>query len=174
MIKLGEDIVEDGYVADDSLTPRIAARGIIFNDKKELLLVYCAHYNDYTFPGGKVENGEDVITGLRRECVEEVGAIIDNIKPYVRIVEKRAVLVDGTNVMESQYFMCDLVDTTTPNLMEYEKAYGYEARWISIEDVIGHNESRVKELESKKAYSGVVSRELRLLNSLLALRNKLE
>lgn len=36
----------------------------------------------WEFPGGKVEPGEDLLTALRREFVEELGLVIDSAEPW--------------------------------------------------------------------------------------------
>ncbi len=54
----------------------ISAAGIVTNEKGEILLV-----NDFRrgweFPGGIIENGENVIDGVKREILEESGIIAE-------------------------------------------------------------------------------------------------
>lgn len=50
----------------------IAAGGIVINGKNEILMV--KHNRDgWVFPGGMIENGENIIDGLKREIMEETG-----------------------------------------------------------------------------------------------------
>lgn len=50
----------------------IAAGGIVINDKNEVLLEKNLR-RGWEFPGGIIENGENLIDGLRREIMEETG-----------------------------------------------------------------------------------------------------
>ena len=65
MKQLGEVIVSRLLSGQTKETYRQAARGII-RDGNNVLMIYCAFYNDYTFPGGGVENGEDPLNALKR------------------------------------------------------------------------------------------------------------
>lgn len=50
----------------------VAAAGIVLNENDEILMVNT--YNaGWVFPGGQVEEGEDLLQGLRREILEETG-----------------------------------------------------------------------------------------------------
>ncbi|MBP1157044.1 MULTISPECIES: NUDIX domain-containing protein [unclassified Paenibacillus] len=68
---------------------RRAARGIILKDSK-ILLLYTKRYNDYSFPGGGIEDNENLIIGLKRELSEETGAQnIEVIREFGYIDEYR-------------------------------------------------------------------------------------
>ena len=53
----------------------VAAAGVIRNDKGDILLVKNIR-RGWEYPGGMVENGENVIEGLKREIFEESGACV--------------------------------------------------------------------------------------------------
>jgi len=55
---------------DPVIFERTAARGIIL-DNEDILMIYTNRYNDYSFPGGGVDDGEDIKEGLIRELKEE-------------------------------------------------------------------------------------------------------
>ena len=100
MIQLGEMIVSKTLSGQTIEKNRKAARGII-RDGNKVYMIHCAFYNDYTFPGGGVEEGEDPILALKRECMEEAGVIIKNIRPFYKIIEKREVDNDSYLIHES-------------------------------------------------------------------------
>src|SRR6185312_14016069 len=55
--------------------PRTAVRAIVFDDTK-VALIRVGKQGYYMLPGGGVEN-EEIITGLRREILEELGCEIE-------------------------------------------------------------------------------------------------
>lgn len=56
-----------------AILTRRAARGIVLREKS-ILLLFTERYNDFSFPGGGVADGENLIDGLCRELEEETGA----------------------------------------------------------------------------------------------------
>ncbi len=50
----------------------IAAAGIVINEKNEILMIK-NNRRGWEFPGGQVEVGENVISAVRREILEETG-----------------------------------------------------------------------------------------------------
>lgn len=166
MKHLGEVIVQEGFDSS-KIIERVSSRAIFVNEKKEVMLIHSAFYDDVTFPGGGVDNGEDLIAALKRECLEEVGAVIDTYSEFCMITEKRAPSKMEANVFTSYYFLCTFTDMVENSLLDYEKALGYSTVWMNIEDAIKLNEKTLKKLHDKKKYGGVVEREIRVLKELL-------
>lgn len=54
----------------------LAVAGIVKNDENEILLVHTKR-NRWVYPGGQVEVGEDLVTALEREIMEESGITVD-------------------------------------------------------------------------------------------------
>ena len=52
---------------------RYAARGIVLREDR-ILLLFTERYNDFSLPGGGIDEGEDVAVALVRELEEETGA----------------------------------------------------------------------------------------------------
>ena len=144
---------------------RLAARGIIYKDGK-LLMIHCAYFNDYTFPGGGVENKEEVELALRRECMEEAGVIVGEVTPFYSIMEKRE--LDGERYLmhESYFYLCTIKDFCEQRLESYEVELGYKPVWITVSDAIKFNEIR-RSMLTDTDYKGVLEREIRILNELL-------
>ncbi len=166
MIHLGDEIIQEGFVGD-ALIERNACRGIIFNDKNEVLFIYSSFYDDVSFPGGGVDHGETFQEALYRECLEEVGVIIDSHKDYYKISEKRKTKSIGDyNVFTSHYYICTYKEITNNCLLDYEIELGYQTKWLNIDEAIKLNEKTLKKLISNNKYTGVVKRELRILNEL--------
>ena len=69
----------------------VAAGALVTNKKNEVLLVKNPH-RGWEFPGGQIENGEDLIQGVSREVFEESGieikvdklvGVYSNTKSYI-------------------------------------------------------------------------------------------
>jgi ADP-ribose pyrophosphatase YjhB (NUDIX family) len=142
---------------------RIATRAIVLKEDK-ILLLYTERYDDYTLPGGGVDSGEDLISGFKRELLEETGAKnIRNIKEFGLYEESRPWYKDGFDIMmmKSYCFSCEIDDQLgATNFEDYEIKNGMQVVWLPIVDAIKHNEKIIKE-SSKKGMS--VERELFLL-----------
>ena len=165
MKQLGELIVSQTLSGQTIEKHRTAARGIMRRGG-EVYMIHCAYFNDYTFPGGGVEEGENPVDALTRECMEEAGVIINNIRPYCKTVEKREVDEQSYLIHESLFYLCDIVDYCETHLENYEVELGYKALWINIKDAIKRDEDRMKELKDTD-YKGVLERELRVLRTLV-------
>ena len=84
----------------ESAVVHVVAAAII-NSKGEVLLARRpphAHQGGlWEFPGGKIENGEDVQQALVRELHEELGIDVDNCRPLIRVHHRypdKSVLLD--------------------------------------------------------------------------------
>lgn len=72
-----------------TLIERHAARGIVIRGDS-ILLLYTERYDDYSLPGGGIDDGEDEVAGLIREMQEETGAQgVRNVKAFGRYDEYR-------------------------------------------------------------------------------------
>lgn len=125
---------------------RIAARGIILDGKK-ILLMYTKYYDDYSIPGGGVDSEEALIEGLRREISEETGAQeIEVISEYGYIDEYRPYYKDNYDLMHmiSYLYVCDLKgELEEAQLEDYEIANGMKAKWVDINEAIQHNKDLI-------------------------------
>ena len=164
MKQLGEIIVSKLLSKQTKEIYRQAARGII-RDGDKVLMIYCTFFNDYTFPGGGVENGESPLNALERECREEAGVIVKNIRSFYKIVEKREKDEETYLLHESLFYLCDIDQYCEPHLEEYEIELGYKAVWISIDEAIENDILKINKL-TENDYTGVLERELRILEEL--------
>lgn len=89
--------------------------------------------NQWTFPKGRVEKGEDTLTAARREIAEEVGldelTLIKKL-PIVRYTYKR----NGLKSKIVHYFLFQT--TSTKNLHPQHDEGIHDAQWISIEKAL--------------------------------------
>ncbi|MHC1695756.1 MAG: NUDIX hydrolase [Eubacteriales bacterium] len=75
-MKLLRHITDQDITSEDTFTytsPRRAARAALLDSEGKLALMYVGRLDFYTLPGGGMEEGEDVMTTLHREMLEETG-----------------------------------------------------------------------------------------------------
>jgi len=74
----------------------IAAGGVVWRETKdskiELAIIHRPKYDDWTFPKGKLDSGEELISGAYREILEETGLDIE-FGPFLGAVEYESVEV---------------------------------------------------------------------------------
>ena len=128
---------------DGTIANRQAVRAII-QKGDEILLLYTRRYNDYSLPGGGVNENEDLAGALKRELHEETGAQeIQIIAEYGYLDEYRPSLKPeyAALFMRSYLYICQIADQLGEAKMEYyEIKNGMEARWIKLADAILHNQ----------------------------------
>lgn len=135
-----------------SMFHRQAARGIILNGE-DILMLYTARYDDYTLPGGGIDEGEDIVQGLVRELEEETGAQnIRDIQAFGIYEEFRPWYKPDFDIMhmKSYCFVCSIDDELgQTSLEDYEINNGMQPKWINIFDAIAHNEKTIASSEKK-------------------------
>ncbi len=131
---------------------RLAARSIALRGD-EILLLYTERYEDYSLPGGGIDEGEDAIEGMIRELSEETGAQnVRNIKPYGAYEEYRTWYKPDFDIMYmiSYCYTCDIdQELGIPKLESYETKNGMSAKWVNIHEAIKHNENTLANSEKK-------------------------
>lgn len=135
---------------------RKTVRAIVLHDE-EILLLYTRRYNDYSFPGGGLNAGEDILTGLCRELQEETGA--RNIKilhHYGDVDEYRPHAKPNYDLlyMRSHFYVCQVDRALGDAAMEgYELSNGMAAAWVNIHGAISHNEKVIADNEASMGMS---------------------
>lgn len=62
---------------DEAWKKREAARAVLLDDDGHIPLLYVSNLNYHKLPGGGIDEGEDKMQGLARECLEEVGSEVE-------------------------------------------------------------------------------------------------
>ncbi|PMH42625.1 DNA mismatch repair protein MutT [Vibrio sp. 10N.286.49.B3] len=152
------------HLDNQSIYQRNAARAIVLNGE-EILLLYTQRYDDYTIPGGGLNEGEDPIAGMLRELQEETGANnIHSIKPFGIFEEFRPWHKNDANVvhMISYCYTCKIDQQLGATAYEaHELRNGMHPVWVNIHEAIKHNETTMAQ-SSKKGLS--IERETYLLH----------
>lgn len=113
---------------------RGAARAIIFNPRKEILLQHATKYGYYKLPGGGIGKGEDTLEALNREVMEEAGCKITVTKPVGLIIEHR----DRFKVTQVSYcYLAKMKGKQGKNSLEKgEQQEGFEPEWWDIKKAL--------------------------------------
>lgn len=114
--------------------PRLTARAIVRNQSGLYAVMYSDKLNLYSLPGGGVEEGEDVLTALRREVYEEVGCTCDEVTELGIITENRASL-DYTQINFYYAVTTNRVSGKT-HLTESEQASNTVVQWHSFDEMV--------------------------------------
>jgi 8-oxo-dGTP pyrophosphatase MutT (NUDIX family) len=89
-------------MTDDPLRATISLRGVLFGVNDDVLLVKRASDGGWELPGGRLDPGEDVLEGLRREIAEET-ALAPTVDEPVHNVTWRN---DADRGRFATYFRC--------------------------------------------------------------------
>ncbi|MCK0715935.1 NUDIX hydrolase [Chromohalobacter sarecensis] len=121
---------------------RHAARGIVLRDDR-MLLLFTERYNDFSLPGGGIDEGEDIVVALKRELEEETGARDVQVKEHYGFIEEyRPYWKPQFDLMHmtSHFFMCDVAPKLADARMEsYEVANGMKPIWVPVSEAVSHN-----------------------------------
>lgn len=114
--------------------PRITARAIVKNQDGLYAVMYADKFKLHSLPGGGVEDGEDVLTALRREVYEETGCVCDEIQELGIVTENRASL-DYTQI--NYYFVVTTTHTPGENhLTEAEQDSRTVVEWHTFDEMV--------------------------------------
>ena len=114
--------------------PRLTARAIVKNQDGLYAVMYADQFKLYSLPGGGVEDGEDVLTALRREVYEETGCVCDEIRELGIVAENRASL-DYTQV--NYYYVVTTTHIPGENhLTEAEQLSRTVVQWHPFDEMV--------------------------------------
>jgi 8-oxo-dGTP diphosphatase len=103
---------------------RFAARGVVFDENKNVALLPVGAHSYYKLPGGGIDDSEDKVTAFRRECLEEIGTDVEVIDELGSIVEYRN---DKSLVQTSYCYIANAIgERQKPSFTERELKNGFE------------------------------------------------
>lgn len=155
-------LINFGNVSEDDVVnykTRETVRAVVFDNNNLVSLLHATKYNYYKLPGGGIETGEDHITALRRECLEEIGSNIEIMGEIGIIMEYRS---QHSLKQISYCYIAKLVgEKGEPRLTDSEIEEGFIPAWVTFV------EAKQRLVESNRGnYDGnyMVTRELAIIN----------
>ena len=113
---------------------REAARAIVVDEYGKIALLHVSKEHYYKLPGGGIEDGEDKMKALERECQEEIGCAVEVVSEVGSIVEYRRIF----SLKQTSY--CYLAKVKgkkgIPDFTDDEKENGFEQVWSSSNDAL--------------------------------------
>ena len=114
---------------------------LLINSNNELLLGYS--HNEYQFPGGTLEEGEELMDTVKRELEEETGIVLSNleVEPFAKSSGYyKDWPAEGRNKKVEIYYYEIKTDEKPQleklNLTEKEKAGNFCLKYIPLNNVI--------------------------------------
>ena len=131
------------YEEEYNIYKRPSARAIIIKNCK-IALVYSKKEKYYKFPGGGIEENEEMKTALIREVREEVGLIVipDSISEFGSVMRRQKSNYSSDTIFEQEnfYFFCHTENQLIKQeLDDYEKEADFSLRFVDIDDAIKAN-----------------------------------
>lgn len=142
-----KDITNKENYEEISYKIRKASRAVVFNEENKIAILNVSNDNYHKLPGGGIERDEDIITALRRELIEEVGAEVDVLNELGMIIEYR----DNFKQLQISYcYLCKVVgEYQETSFTEEEKDNGFILEWVSLNEAIS-----ILEKDNPEKYMG--------------------
>jgi ADP-ribose pyrophosphatase YjhB (NUDIX family) len=116
------------------MNKRIAARAVIIDDQLNTPILSVNDGAFYKIPGGKIEEGENLQTGLNREIKEEVGCAIEVLD---KIGEFEFLMEENNKLNHSICYLAKLKgDKGQPSFDEGEKSRKFVLLWLNLDKAI--------------------------------------
>ncbi|MCF7932663.1 MAG: NUDIX domain-containing protein [Acholeplasmataceae bacterium] len=163
-------LIEEGLSPRASYVERHTVRAII-KDQGKIMMAYARYYDDYTFPGGGIKEGETPENALRRELNEELGAYgVTIIEVFMTTEElKYSIRGDDTVFLQtSTFYLCTLEGYGQARPQVQELMHGLDPVMVDPKDALTHNQKVMNDdKHSKKGMRTVLRRENAVLEALI-------
>ncbi len=113
---------------------RNAARAILCDKEGNIGILNVTKRGYHKLPGGGIEEGENVLDALKRECKEELGCDVEALGEVGQIIEYRKIFELTQN---SFCYLANLVgEKGTPSLTQEEVESGFVVQWFPVKKVM--------------------------------------
>ncbi|MBP6060465.1 MAG: NUDIX domain-containing protein [Candidatus Pacebacteria bacterium] len=127
---------------------RTAARIVVQDDENNIALLKVGRDGYYKLPGGGIDEGEDMMDGLQRECHEEIGCDVKVLGEIGLTIEYWK--EDNEKQTSYCYFGKVVGKKGIPGYTEQEKERNFSVVWVSYLEAINlFNQSSPKQFEGE-------------------------
>lgn len=172
-----KDIITNKYnLSETDITETVKRVKILIVDSNDNILLGYSHHN-YQFPGGHVEDGEELIQTVKRELLEETGMSFKdlNITPFARALGYYKDWPEEGKNRKIEIYYYEVKTNNKPDLSktsytENEKDGNFELRYIPLNKI---EEELIKNAEKYGDKRGI-TREMLELFSIYKQMKKME
>jgi len=113
---------------------RNAVRAVLFDADGNIALMHVARFHFYKLPGGGIEGEEDKLEALKRECREEAGVDLDEIRELGSVTE----IQKKTSFIHNSYcYTARAVgEKRASQFTGKELENGFEVMWVGLDEAI--------------------------------------
>jgi ADP-ribose pyrophosphatase YjhB (NUDIX family) len=127
---------------------RATGKAIVLDGENKVALVGNKQNKFLLLPGGGIDDGEDIQTGIVRECLEEIGCVVNILDEVGCIDDYRP--RDKKHCINYCYTARVIGNKGDPKHTENETAVGMYTKWVTLEDALDIFKRQKLELESGK------------------------
>lgn len=140
---------------------REAARAVVFDSEGKVALLHVSKKDYYKLPGGGLEGDEDKLIALARECKEEIGCDVEDIRELGQVTEYRKMW----DLKQISYCYLAKVkgEKCDPDFTESELEDGFEIVWLPLEEAI--ETMRNSRTENQEGALYIVPRDIAILEA---------
>jgi len=136
-----ENLTEEEY---NNFRSREAVRAIVVDENRKVALVHVGRDNYYKIPGGGIDEGENKIEALKRECIEEAGVHIKK-----NPVELGYIFEAKRTWEMTQTSYCYIAEVEggkkEPEYTSAEQRQNFSFQWVNVDEAIELMKSNIPE-----------------------------
>lgn len=125
---------------------RLTVKAIVLDSEEKIGLVGNKQNSFLQLPGGGIDTGEDIEEGLKRECFEEIGCLVEILSEIGCIDDYRP--RDKKHCINYCYVVKAIGEKGTPNYTEKEIEIGMYTKWVSSQEAMDIFEKQKQDLEN--------------------------
>lgn len=140
-----KDVYPDKKTEPVEYEDRLTVKAIVIDSEGKIGLVGNTQNSFLQLPGGGIDTGEDIKEALKRECLEEIGCLVETISEIGCIDDYRP--RDKKHCINYCYVVKVVGEKGTPNYTEKETEIGMYTKWVTIQEAMNLFEKQKQDLE---------------------------